>query len=350
MTTPRRSLLRTLPGKVSRSQMILCCLATTFPLVVGYARGESLLAIYASLAGYFLTANEVAGTLKHRFFVVTVTFFMLATGFSAGSALHHLWDPYLYWTALAVASYWVGLMAGEGAEWERAFLFATLELVVGYHARDLATIEATKIFGYALVSYAFTIIATGIQVRVLRTPNELGTNWRHSLWTPIASFRTRQVYAITYVLTVLATAASVEAWQLNRGYWAVVTVLFVMKPDRTLSLYRAFQRFVGTAAAVLIAEALMHITRSPLAIIAVIALSAFFIPWAMKRNYWLVCLFVSMIVLLLLDLASLANGNYLVPLLRLRATAIGSIFAVAGVGIAALLARKKPPGEPATVT
>lgn len=302
-------------------KMILCSLATTLPLLVGLYRNELPIAAFGGLVGFVLLLNDHFGNLGHRLWIITLTLFILLAGLSLGVFLQ-TYPPIFVTMVLFLISYWAGLMGGEGAELERAVIFSVFQFLAGLKSPVLSVAFPT-VLGYALLGYV-SLIACAILIVVLRghNPNPF-SRVRTSLKYIITTEKARHLYALSYALAVLVCWTLVEYFKMDHGYWAIGTILLIMRPDATLSIYRSLQRFIGTLAGVLAADVLIYFIRKPIPIVAAIAIISIFIPWSLARSYWLGSALASIVVLLILDLPSLSHGDFLTPLLRLQATAVG---------------------------
>jgi len=317
------------------SQVILCGLATCVPLLVGLYLGYPTSGIYGALIGYFLTINDHFGAIRHRVIVLTLTFLLILAGATLGLLLTGKAIAYL--VVLAVLVYWIGLMGGEGAELERAILFATIEMIVTYDSPSFSVTRAPLILGFSLMGYIFVVGAAIVHSRLSKKPPTTFAKLTASLKGPLASKPERHLHAFSYMLITLISVYLVNTYNIPRGYWAVITVLLVMKPGRRNSLNRSFQRFFGTGLGVMATEPLIYFIKTPLPIMLLIGVCSALVPWASKKNYWLMSVLTSMVVILLLDLAAIERGDLYTPLLRLENTALGCLLGAVGVLISKIL-------------
>lgn len=319
---------------VLRSQMLLCALATGIPLFIGFYYQQLTVAIYGGLTGYFLTVFDQQGTFFHRLQVNTLSFLMLGLGFIAG--LYVQQHAYELLIILSVMAYWVGVMGGEGAELEQAALFTAIQVLIAANSVYINSDAALGVFAYSCISYFIVIIITVfyflIHKNVPPVPSIL-----NSLKRPLSSTRELHLHALSYSLTALICACLMNYWAIERGYWAVITVLLILKPDRIQSLYRNIQRIIGTCLGALACIGIVYFIPHTLSMVIIITCCAGFVPWAMKRNYWFVSFLISIIVLLLLELPVTHHGEIHTPVIRLKATIYGSILSLFGVGLSKFL-------------
>lgn len=339
INTHVRAALRPTTTTVSRAQMILCALGTGIPLLVGDVRGELGLAIYGALTAYLLTAFDHVGSFAHRLGSTTLMASLLALGFAIGLACRG--QAEVFALALFVSAYWIGLISDRGGEVERALLFGLLQVVIAVSANASIDAHAEALFVYMGFGWLTVVICILIQHTLWPDPAGTYVRLREAFYQsrPFTRSRARHVHALVYASAALAALFVAWRFHFERGYWIIITVLLILKPDRTQSFYRSFQRLFGTCLGVAASIAVIYSVRATLPILGLTAACAYFVPWAMKRNYWLVSLLISMIVIFLLDLPSVQTGDAHTPLLRLEATAIGSAIALAGVAMTMLIDR-----------
>ena len=85
--------------------------------------------------------------------------------------------------------------------------------------------------------------------------------------------------------------------------WAATTVLLVMQPEAKSSYDRIVQRFFGTFVGVLAAAIIISLLHTTQVLVACVLVLAFFMPHAISRNYWLQSALITLMILVLYDLA-----------------------------------------------
>lgn len=310
-------------------RMVLCAFATGTPLMIGLIRGELQYCIYAALIGYLIELNDHLGSLRHRLLIATLSFIALIFSFTLGLLLHGNWPIFI--SALLFIIYWLGLMGGRGAEVERILLFSAIQMLVAYYNTHVDIRHIDRIFEYSIIVYFIVVIGITITQFLFKGVNLTFTKIKEALGQTMTKQRTHHLYAISFVFATLIALSLVHFTQIERGYWCVITTLLIMKPDRKESVRRGLQRFVGTALGVLVGETLVLYLPYTELVIAVIMFCAFTIPYAMKRNYWQVSFFVSIVVLLLMNLPNLGHPDTHLPYVRLEATIYGCLIGLTGV-------------------
>ncbi len=130
-------------------------------------------------------------------------------------------------------------------------------------------------------------------------------------------------------LAVVATVAEVivHAADLSHGYWAVLTVFIVLRPDYSSTLYRGLQRAAGTVVGAGLGLATVQLARISLtALLVGIGVSLFAAYAVFTVNYLLYGVFLTDFVVILLALLGLPPEPTAVA--RLIGTALGTGLAI----------------------
>jgi hypothetical protein len=315
--------------------MFLSAFATGIPLAAGFAAGHLPLATFGSLLGYLLTLNDHFGGLWHRVWVITLSGLLVACGFTLG--FHASPEAWFYPPLLFGATYWLGLLGGEGAETERAFLFGLIGFLSASNTPGLTPALLPLVLPYALVGYACVAIAGPLWYLATRQSPEAHAGIRESLRRSLTSRYDRHVHAFSFAAAVLTAELILRAQQWERASWAVVTILIIMRPDRRLSTLKVVQRLVGTVLGVLVADAAVLLQPTAGILVLLLTACAFCVPWALRRNYWVASFFVTIFVILVLELGAASHGDLHLGRVRILGTMVGCGFCFAGMGLARTL-------------
>ncbi len=313
-------------------RMILCAVATCVPLVVGLLRDELVISIYGSLAGYLLGLSDHLGPLKHRLWTITLTFALLIAGFSAGHFFQN--SPLIYLVLFIALVYWLGVLAGEGAELEKALLFTTIAMIAANAAPRLAPEILPLLWLYTGIGYASMMIGMPLQAVWNKQAPEAIVGFKNVLKKTLVLRRQNRIHAASYALTALLSIWVAKYFQPEHGNWVTVTVLLVMKPDQNPIFYRSFQRVAGTILAVLCVDVLIQTIVDTRWLIPLIIGCALGVPWAIRKNYWLVSFLATIMVVLLLELVAPYPTGLHTPFVRLTATLLGCALGLAGLVLA----------------
>jgi uncharacterized membrane protein YccC len=155
---------------------------------------------------------------------------------------------------------------------------------------------------------------------VAREESDWRTRARDLADRTIASPESRS-FAVRLALCMTIAEIARQLLPIQRPYWVLLTVAIVLKPDFGSVFTRAVQRGIGTLLGVLVGSLLLTVLpRSPWILVAM-ALAAAVLPWARGANFGLFSVFLTPLVILLLDLA-VPSGSGLVAA-RLEDTLIG---------------------------
>jgi hypothetical protein len=330
-------LFRSQPESAPWPRMILCALASTLPLLVGLANGNIAISIYGSLAGYLLALNDHLGTVRHRLWVVSLTFVFLSSGFAIGFLLKD--HAFEFQLGLAVLVYWLGILGGDGAELERGVLFLVISVIIVVSSKSISPTVIPEILSYCLLSYICVMIGIPIVNHLRKRLPGKFAGLRESFQKSLTRKKEKHIHAASYTLATLASLWLAREFQIERGYWIAITVLLVMRADRTQSFYKTLQRLVGTALGVLFCDIIIQLTYEPWLMIFLVAVCTLVIPFYLLRNYLFASFFITIFVVLLLEIAAVHHGDVSTPFIRLQATLMGCALSLAGSLVSELLSR-----------
>lgn len=314
--------------------MILCGVGTLIPLIVGVLQNQLVFSIYGALTGYLLALNDHLGPLKHRVWIITLTFLVMLAGIALG---YHLQSHELvYLLFIGLLAYWLGVLAGEGAEIERAVQYGALGLLVARSATNLLPSNIPAALNYVVLGYLSLMAFMPLLLIFNRRKPDPFHRIRESLKKSLTRQREKHIHAASFAFITLLSIGLTETFHIERGYWVTVTVLLVMKPNRMQSFYIILQRLLGTALAVLLVDVLIQLIHGSGILVISIVLCAFLVPWAVKRNYWIVSFFVTIMVVLLIELAATHHGDVHTAFVRLQATLLGCLLSLIGSGTSKL--------------
>lgn len=323
------------PAEPPWPRMILCALGTGLPLIVGLIHGTVGLSIYGALIGYLLALNDHLGEISHRLWVTVLTFILMMVGFAGGFILRG--QPELFYLILAGLVYWLGILGGNGAELERGVLFSVVGLVIIYFSPAVPMQIIPSLFFYCLISFVTMLIGIPVIYFIKKTGPVQFAKLRTSLSLSLTKQREKHIHAACYTAMALLSVGIAYALHIQRGYWVTVTVLLVMRAERTQSIYKTLQRLFGTAFAVLLCDLVSPYISVPGVLIGIIVCCAFLLPLILKINYLYASFVLTIMIVFLLELASSKYGDPLIPFLRLQATLIGCILSLIGSAISKLI-------------
>jgi uncharacterized membrane protein YccC len=162
-------------------------------------------------------------------------------------------------------------------------------------------------------------------------PPRLQSGWIRDAWLTLrASLGTSSEagrHALRLAVVSAVAEVIVHASGLGHGYWAVLTIFIVLRPDYSSTLYRGLQRAAGTIVGAGLGLATAELARVSLAaVLAGIAVSLVAAYAVFTVNYLLYAVFLTDFVVVLLHLLGLPAGPTAIA--RLIGTGIGTGLAV----------------------
>ena len=289
----------------------------------------------------FHTLSDAEGTLAMRLHAIGWASAFMA--FGSLSALLLSGQPVAIVSAFCVLTFVAGVLSWAGLPFLRAPRFGVVIFCVVL-ASDLQSVPVlvTLLIGTTAIAATLVSIEHWLAPDVGRTPYATFTiAWRTINDNRYTTFR----FAVCYV------GASAIGWTAGRAIdeihptWVAVSVLVVMWPDWQKSYQRVLQRVFGTligaGVALLIAPRLDDPRYLTLLIVALFC----FVPYGVRRNYWLHCALMALVVFLATDLASRGSVNRLAVEERVLDIMLGCAIAIVGT----LFAFRKRDRLPAVV-
>jgi uncharacterized membrane protein YccC len=135
------------------------------------------------------------------------------------------------------------------------------------------------------------------------------------------------IFAVRLMASIGVATVVSEVLPAPRSYWVVLTVAIVLKPDLGSVFARALQRGVGTIIGALLGGLIIAVVPHGLVLLVPLAILAALLPYGRSRNYGLYAIFLTPLVVLLIDLLRL--GGFVLAEDRLIDTVLGCAIALA---------------------
>lgn len=132
-------------------------------------------------------------------------------------------------------------------------------------------------------------------------------------------------HAVRLSIVVLICCAIIEFLQLDRGYWILLTAVFVCQPNYSATKLRLKQRIVGTLLGVLVGSLLPYMASTLEAKLGVIVFTSTLFQFFRTNNYSFSTFFITIQVLAGFDVMGLEIKSAITP--RLLDTLIGAAIA-----------------------
>ncbi len=130
------------------------------------------------------------------------------------------------------------------------------------------------------------------------------------------------LFAARLAITLMVAEVAQQLLPIAHPYWVLLTAAVVLKPDLGSVFARGVQRTVGTMIGVVLGAGVLAVVPAGPLLLIPATLFAFLFPFGASRNYGMLAVFVSPLVLLLTDLGG--TGTAGVAASRLLDTAIGA--------------------------
>jgi uncharacterized membrane protein YccC len=134
------------------------------------------------------------------------------------------------------------------------------------------------------------------------------------------------IFAVRLMACVGVAGVMTEVLALARSYWVILTVVIVLKPDFGSVFVRAVQRGIGTVLGAVLGAAILVVVPYGPWLLLPFAILAALLPYGRSRNYGLQAVFLTPLVVLLIDL--LTRATWYLALDRLVDTLLGCAIAL----------------------
>ncbi len=152
----------------------------------------------------------------------------------------------------------------------------------------------------------------------------------HSVLDQLISGRGTRLFVLRLVLCMTIAEVLQQILPIARSYWIVMTVALVLKPDFGSVFVRGLQRGLGTVVGVVLGFGIVLLLPDPPLLVVGIAVMTAILPYAMLRSYGMFSVFLTPLVLLLVELATPGGrvAGMVAGEARLADTLIGCLVAV----------------------
>lgn len=315
------------PAPSPFSRMVLCSLCTTLPLVLGYGLNQLPLAIFGSLTGFALSLSDHFGPLNKRIHHLFVTSLFLTISLFVGAVL--IGQEGFIALLLFVLAFLLGKSKDYGVELERVLLFSSLQLLAGAGTAGIKEHLHWILFYISIALLNYVICLVLIYLYSKNAPEFVAS--KRQTFKKIINQKETNRFAFLFATTATIGYLIANYFHISRGYWVVGTILLVMLPDSTQSLYKSVQRLLGTFVGVMIGALLMRFGHDPITLMIFCLIAAYFAPLGLIRNYWLGNIFIAALVLFLLEISKTAHiSSFDLALLRTTDIALGCLLGSLG--------------------
>jgi uncharacterized membrane protein YccC len=150
--------------------------------------------------------------------------------------------------------------------------------------------------------------------------------WWRSILTAVQPGSMLLKHSLRVTLVATAGLALYYFFDIPRGHWIVLTVVVLLQPDFGATKEKTKDRLLGTLLGVILGSFLLIYSFHFTFLLGAIAICAFFFVYLQPKNYKLSVVFVTIMLVAMLETAEVVDWH--IAAYRLIATAIGGMLAV----------------------
>ncbi|MFD1198439.1 FUSC family protein [Brucella gallinifaecis] len=319
-------ILRLKPASWHWGRAIRAAFCIGFPFAAGLFFDDIMTGMWIAMGCLMMVTGESSGSYSSVYKKMLISAPIGALGYLLG------YLGSLPWAVVVIAMMIVGFLAAMLSSKNGTLSIGTLQtLLLGSIALGVPAI--TPFWQPAvlyLVGAVFYAVVLGIEVLICgwhsrdeRPQEEQKKPQPHSVNSMSAA-------APAIAFAVCLAVAYCAHWLDHNAhwFWIPLTVGLVMKPDFGSIRDRAIQRVIGTIAGVVIGAIVLVTLSKGALFVAVMAVFAGILPWAMQRSYILQAIFLTPLILMLVDVIVPGTGDFDYGVQRLVDTAIGGAIVI----------------------
>lgn len=299
-------------------------LSVGLPFAVGLAMDEVMISMWVAMGALMMGTSEREGPYREVCLLLALAAPIGATGYLLG------YLGQLPWWLVVLSMMVIGLAAGvlnrRSAIWSIGTLQALLVASIALGIPSIGSFWQPAL--WYLLGAAFYALLLGIEIAM--------RGWRaQDAPAPVTGVQMRPGFEATLLTegTALALCLGVAysaRWfdHSVHWFWIPLTVCLVMKPEFGSIYDRALQRILGTAIGVTIGALVLSIIPKGFVFVAIMAGLAGMLPWAMQRSYILQAIFLTPLILILIDIIMPGTGEVNEAVQRLLDTIIGGAIVI----------------------
>lgn len=321
---PTLALLRLSPAKWQWSRAIRSFVCIAAPFAFGLILDDIMTGMWIAMGCLMMITGESSGSYRSIYTKILISAPLGALGYLLG------YLGALPWGAIIVIMMIVGFVSVLLSNKSRALSIATLQtLLLASIALGVPAIapfwEPALLYLVGAAFYAF-VLSIEVLIRGWNAQDE-PTETTPSIPKHASAANSLPT---AFAFAVCLGVAYAVHWFNHEAhwFWVPLTVGLVMKPDFGSIRDRAIQRIIGTLAGVLIGALALALIPKGLALVILMSLFAGILPWAMQRSYVLQAIFLTPLILILVDIIAPGTSDINYEMQRLIDTGIGGVIVV----------------------
>ncbi|MCL7997055.1 FUSC family protein [Brucella sp. 21LCYQ03] len=321
-------ILQLKPASWHWGRAIRAALCISLPFAVGLMFNDIMTGMWIAMGCLMMVTGEGSGSYSSIYKKMLIAAPVGALGYLLG------YLGSLSWAAVVIGMMVVGFLAAMLSSKNSTLSIATLQTLL-LASIALGVPAITPFWQPAilyLVGAAFYAVVLGLEALIcgwhsrdeLHQAKPSSVSHQHSEGTAIPSVAAATAFAVCLGVAYCAYWFDHNA----HWFWIPLTVGLVMKPDFGSIKDRAIQRVIGTIAGVVIGAVVLATLSKGALFVAVMAVFAGLLPWAMQRSYILQAVFLTPLILMLVDVIAAGTGDFDYGVQRLVDTAIGGAIVI----------------------
>ncbi len=284
-------------------------------------------AAYLAVAyGLLYTLSDAEGTVGSRLNAIGWAAAFMSVGSISAYLLRG--EPAAIVPVFCIGTFAAGVLSWAGLPFLRAPRFGMIVFCIVL-AIDIASLQRLLLLLAGTTVTAVALVVFEDAIAPDRTRTQYST--MRVAWTLINSDRyTVLRFAVCYVIAAAIGWTAGRAIDEVHPTWVAVSVLVVMWPDWQKSHQRVLQRVFGSIVGAGLALAIAPRIDDARVLLVLIVGLFFFVPMGVRRNYWLHCMLMALVIFLGTKLASDAGFTREGVEERVADIVLGSLIALVG--------------------
>lgn len=321
-------IFRLKPAKWNSWRAIRAAFCIGFPFAVGIIFDDIMTGMWVAMGCLMMVTGEGSGSYNSIYRKMLISAPMGAAGYLFG------YLGSLPWGAVVVSMMVAGFGAAFLSSKSSALSIGTLQTLL-LASIALGVPAITPFWQPALlylVGALFYAAVLSVEVLLRGWHSEDSSSETTNVKQPAQNLAKTEHSAIAAAIAFsVCLGVSYCAHWFDRDahwFWIPLTVGLVMKPDFGSIRDRAIQRVIGTIAGVGIGAVVLVTLPKGALFVAIMAILAGLLPWAMQRSYVLQAVFLTPMILMLVDVIIPGTANIDYGVQRLIDTAIGGAIVI----------------------
>ncbi|CAH1692052.1 Fusaric acid resistance family protein [Hyphomicrobiales bacterium] len=325
---PLSGILRLKPATWRWSRAIRSALCIGIPFTFGLIIDDTMTGMWIAMGCLMMITGESSGSYRSIYTKMLISAPIGALGYILG------YLGSLPWGVVVASMVAVGFISALLSSKNRVLSIGTLQTLllasIALGVPAIATFwQPAVLYLVGALLYAL-VLGIEVLIRGWHAQDNLSEHSAAETRSEKADGLLAAMVAPAFAFAICLGAAYSTHWVNDTAhwFWVPLTVGLVMKPDFGSIRDRALQRIIGTLVGVLIGALALALLPKGLPLIAVMSALAGVLPWAMQRSYTFQAVFLTPLVLILVDVIVPGTSDIDYGVQRLIDTAIGGAIVI----------------------